>query len=212
MAENNPWLNIPYTDYERHMADPGVGQLKLLNEIIAGKVKQYEPKTVAVFGSCTGNGFEHFRNTELLYAIDINPDYLEICRQRFNHYGSSLRCVAADIDGNELSITPGSVNLIICHLLLEYVDAKKALDKIGRIMSPGGTLNIVIQENRKEGFVSGTGIISLSPLSAFGKPVDEKLFIENHTFRVVGIEEYELPNGKVFKSFDLKLLPSSADA
>lgn len=194
------------------MTDPGVGQLKLLNEIIAGKVKQYQPKTVAVFGACTGNGFEHFRDTELLYAIDINPDYLEICERRFNYYGGSLRCIVADIDGVELSISPGSIDLVICHLFLEYVDAKKALDKIGQIMSPGGILNIVIQENRKEGFVSGTGIISLSPLSAFGKPVDEKLFIENPAFRVAGMEEYELPNGKVFKSFDLKSLPSNPDA
>jgi SAM-dependent methyltransferase len=212
MAENNPWLNIPYADYERHMAHPGVGQLKLLNEIIAARVKQLEPKTVVVLGACTGNGFEHFSDAELVYAVDINPDYLEICKQRFGSYGNSLRCVAADIDRQELDIPPASIDLVICHLLLEYVDAGTALNKIKQVMSVRGTLNVVIQENRNNSFVSDTGVTSLASLSAFARSVEAKYLFDHPDFEVIAVAEHELPNGKVFKSFDLKLLPSGAKA
>lgn len=212
MEENNPWLNIPYADYERHMAHPGVGQLKLLNKIMAAKVKQFEPKTVAVLGACTGNGFEHFSDAELVYAIDVNPDYLEICKQRFDSYRDSLRCIAADIDLEELDIPPASIDLVICHLLLEYVDAGTALNKIKQLMSASATLNVVIQENRINSFVSDTGVASLAPLSAFAKSVEAKHLFDHPGFEVTDVAEYELPNGKVFKSFDLKLLPSGTKA
>lgn len=204
MKENNPWLNIPYTDYERHMTHSDVGQLQQLNAIIADKIEQYAPKTVAVFGACTGNGLEHFNDAEMIYTIDINPGYLEICKQRFGQYVNSLKCIVADIDRDELEIPRESIDLVICHLFLEYVDAQAALNKMQQIMSADGILNVVIQENRSNSFVSNTGVSSLAPLSAFGKPVKERSLFEYRGLEVVGLAEYELPNGKVFKSIDLK--------
>ena len=57
----NPWLRIPASDYEAHMALPQVSQTQALNKLMASSLAQYTPRSLAVIGCTTGNGFEHIQ-------------------------------------------------------------------------------------------------------------------------------------------------------
>ncbi|CAN5427400.1 hypothetical protein BH09BAC6_BH09BAC6_04090 [soil metagenome] len=120
----NPWLSIPYQDYEKHMSHQDV-QLQCLNSIIKQKALTYKPLSVAVYGACTGNGFEHFENIETIYAIDINNEFLSVCRPRQPYLGHKLTCITADLNSDEIDIPAETFDLVYCHLFLEYVDIKK---------------------------------------------------------------------------------------
>ncbi len=54
----NPWLNIPYIDYENHMNDEKVDQLRILSQVTKNKLELYKPESFAIIGCATGNGLE----------------------------------------------------------------------------------------------------------------------------------------------------------
>jgi len=185
------------------MAHPQVKQLQQLNLIIYEKVRKYRPKSIAVFGAGTGNGFEHFNDCESIYAIDINPEYLQICQARYNRYKTLLKSILADVGRDKLPIAKSSVDLVICHLILEYTDVTKTMRAINKILKKGGIVSVVIQDNGTSSFVSPTAISSLSPLSNFAAQVAEESIMSSNSLVILGYEEYNLINGKVFKSYDL---------
>ncbi len=43
----NPCLEIPFEDYENHMSDHKVGQLKILSKITGNILVKYKPETFA---------------------------------------------------------------------------------------------------------------------------------------------------------------------
>src|SRR5215831_4846669 len=55
---SNPWLTVPLTDYERHMASPEVGQLRFLSDLFAESLECFHPRSVAVLGIAGGNGLD----------------------------------------------------------------------------------------------------------------------------------------------------------
>ena len=67
----NPWERIELADYETHMLSKDVFQLQTLNTIMLSQM-EYLPRNVAVLGAAGGNGFEHLKSAETIYAIDIN--------------------------------------------------------------------------------------------------------------------------------------------
>jgi len=198
----NPWQLIPYQDYEKHMAHPEVQQLQCLNAIIRNKTALYKPKSVAVYGCCTGNGFEHFEDVKTIYAIDINAGYLKVCEERYPQLRDSLHCIAADVDKDIVPIAPGSVDLIFCHLFLEYVDLQKAISGMSAVLSPNGTINIVIQKNENVGFVSDTGITSLKLLAPVSNDVNSDELLALTQLLLKSKQDYPMPNGKILQSFD----------
>ncbi len=42
MQTDNPWLHIPYEDYESHMSHKSVGQLQAFNEIAKNKLNYFD--------------------------------------------------------------------------------------------------------------------------------------------------------------------------
>ncbi len=71
----NPWLKIPFNDYENHMTS--IGQLQVLNDIFKGALKKFEPEHLTILGCTTGNGLEHVNPeiTKTVHAVDINKSY-----------------------------------------------------------------------------------------------------------------------------------------
>ena len=59
----NPWLRIPASDYEAHMALPDVGQAQAIRKLMASALKEYTPASLAVIGCTPGNGLEHVAPT-----------------------------------------------------------------------------------------------------------------------------------------------------
>jgi len=141
----NPWTEIPAEDYEGHMKLPEVHQLEPLREIFKKALEKYGPRRIAILGCATGNGIEavEFSKLEKLYALDINPGYLEILRKRHAANLSKIETMECDLntDGPDLS----GIHLIFAALIFEYVDVKIVTEKIARWLAPGGILVAVLQ-------------------------------------------------------------------
>jgi SAM-dependent methyltransferase len=139
----SPWLEVPLADYEAHMALPEVGQARLLAAMLASVLREHRPASVAVLGCAGGNGFENVPRDTRLVGIDLNPAYLEAARSRFAAQRPDLELHVADVERDELRLTP--VDLVFAGLVLEYVDANRALERIGKWLVPRGILATVLQ-------------------------------------------------------------------
>ena len=200
----NPWSHVPYADYERHMSHETVGQLAFLSDITQEKVQQRYPQTVAVYGACTGNGFAHFTEARTVYAVDLNPTYLALCRDRYDPILNDLVLVQADINQEPVIIPPGSVELLICHIFLEYVDIDRAFGSFRRVLRPGGLLNVVLQRSNGIGWVSNTGVTTLKPVAAIATEVSDEVLRQHARpdLHFDGSQTYRMPNGKSLVSYD----------
>jgi ubiquinone/menaquinone biosynthesis C-methylase UbiE len=202
----NPWLSIPFQDYEEHMSHQDVQQFQCLNSITKKKVTAYHPNSVLVFGAGTGNGFEHLESVNEIYAIDINDNYLQVCRKRYHFLASKLKCICADVDKDSIEISQHSIDLVVCHLFLEYVHWEKLLPKVRALLSKAGIFNVVLQkEDKKNSFVSDTRIDSLKLLSQFAQIVESKQIADSGCFELVSSDLYSMPNGKILESLDFCL-------
>lgn len=162
---SNPWLSIPWQDYEGHMGSPSVGQLQMLSEVFVQVLREVRPRSLAVLGCATGNGFEHVDPvvTRLALGVDLNLAYLaEVCR-RFGESVPGLSLVCADLARFDLA--PRTLDLVHAALLLEYVEPVGLIRRAARWLRPGGTLAIVLQlPSERSGKVSATPFTSLQRL------------------------------------------------
>ncbi len=198
----NPWLKIPYDDYERHMELPDVAQLEVLSNIFNEVVELYNPKSLALIGCATGNGFEKLegKNFDNVVGVDINPDYINICRSRYENKIGSLGLLCGDL--LMVNLQQSSFDLIHAALLFEYVDVEKAISKIAGWLKPGGVLSVVLQlSSNSSAPVSETPFESIKILIPYIKLVDENWFIEiceNYQLKLEKKYEVELQKGKRF--------------
>ncbi len=173
----NPWLQIPADDYEGHMSAPNVAQLQMLNKIFADVVNEYQPKSVEVLGCTTGNGFEHLinKNIERIVGVDINPDYISICKRRFEKKLPQLELVCADL--NEVEFSNSSFSLIHAALVFEYVKVELLLSKISRWLKPEGILSVILQlPSDTSTPISETNYQSLKQLNSILNLIDPEDF------------------------------------
>jgi SAM-dependent methyltransferase len=142
---DNPWLSIPAPDYEAHMASPEVGQLQFLNTVFKETLAGRRPKSLLIPGCATGNGFEHidFTITKRVVAVDINPAYLALLRERFQDAVKRIETVEKDILACEFA--PASFDLIFGGLIFEYIDAATALGRFRTWLDSAGVLVAVLQ-------------------------------------------------------------------
>jgi SAM-dependent methyltransferase len=141
----NPWLQIPSEDYEKHMSHRSVMQLQMLDNIFENVLNELHPNSVAVLGCTAGNGFQHLLNREFekVVGIDINFSYLAECKAWFVQDIQNLQLICADL--NKLEITDKSFDLIHAALIFEYIDVEIVLSKISNWLKPGGVLTVVLQ-------------------------------------------------------------------
>lgn len=146
----NPWLRIPASDYEAHMALPEVAQAQALSRLIASGLTEFTPVSFAVIGCSTGNGFEHINTarTRRVVGIDINPEYLKVLESRFAGKIPHLELIKADITDPSFWIDP--VSMVFAGLVFEYVDAFRALRNIVGCLAVGGIFLAVLQEASTE--------------------------------------------------------------
>lgn len=149
---SNPWLEIPASDYECHMGDPNVDQLRFLGEAFKESLAKYDSNSVALLGCATGNGLEYVDNkTKLLTAIDFNPEYLQILQQRYQKKIPGLNVVEANLEKYENDNQ--AYSLIFAGLLYEYLDSQILLPKITGWLRPEGVMVAILQlpgENQKK--------------------------------------------------------------
>jgi SAM-dependent methyltransferase len=198
----NPWLDIPFADYEGHMSLPSVGQARLLADIFADALQKHAPSSLAVIGCAGGNGFEHIDpwTTRRVVGVDINPAFLEQARARFTGRFETLDLIRADIGNDELSFE--QVDLLFAALILEYVDIASALLRLRGVIEPAGTLVTVVQlPSETLPAVSPspfTSLNALEPIMHFVDPLALRTLATKHGLAEVGATLHATPAGKQF--------------
>jgi len=103
---DHPWLGIDLDVYERHPADPQVGQLQRLREITKEQLSACPARTIGVLGVAGGNGVDLVDPdaAEAVYGYDINPAYLDACASRYRDtFGDRLHLIEARVDRSSRS-------------------------------------------------------------------------------------------------------------
>ncbi len=202
MDSNNLWLSIPAADYEAHMGSAGTKQLGLLANLFDRVLSTFHPRSVAVLGCATGNGFDRIgiECLDRLVAVDINPEYTNIVRERYSSRIPCLEIVNADICDCELPRE--SFDLIWCGLFFEHVAPATVLPKLKCWMKQGGVLATVLQlpTNASE-VVSDTGVESvklLAPHTQLVAPTAFKELAGKHGFTELETETATIEGGKSF--------------
>ena len=141
----NPWLTIPLSDYEGHMALPAVDQSRMLADELAGLLQIHRPRSVAVIGCAGGNGFERIdpQHTHRVVGVDVNPEYLACAQRRFDGVCRSLELICADVQTSPLTFAP--VDLMFAALIFEYVDVSTTLANLTVGLRPGAILAVLVQ-------------------------------------------------------------------
>jgi SAM-dependent methyltransferase len=198
----NPWLRIPASDYEAHMALPEVAQAQALSNLMASALTEYAPVSLAVIGCSTGIGFEHINNTrtQRVVGIDINPGYLKILDTRFGSRIPHLELIHADITASDFCIDP--VSMVFAGLVFEYVDVLCTLRSIDRCLAAGGIFLAVLQEASTESApVTATRYKSLERLSSIMNlvsPMEFSNMCVSVGFEKIRTDRIPVKRGKTF--------------
>jgi SAM-dependent methyltransferase len=198
----NPWLSVPAADYEGHMGSPGVRQLEFLSRVFGELMREFEPESLVVLGCATGNGFEHIERARArkLVGLDINPEYLDLCRKRHGENIPGLELVCADFASFDLEAA--SIDFVHAALFFEYVDPAFAVEQVSRWLKPRGILAVVLQlPSGLCGKVSETGFTSVKALEPAIHLVDPALLgrlVREHGFSEVRSARETLASGKEF--------------
>jgi len=149
---SNPFLEIPLEIYEKHMSFGSVQQLQTLNKIMRDQLNRYDVSTAMILGVAGGNGLEYvdISKIDVVYGVDINPKYLEACRQRFSHLGTHFRDLCSDL--TDLTSCLPEADLVIADLIIEYIGYEAFVCHMQKV-SPK-YISVVIKVNRGDGFVS----------------------------------------------------------
>ena len=147
----NPWLEIDLNDYENHMKLDSIYQLQTMNKIMCNQFLDYPISSVMILGVAGGNGLNHFASDKIktLYGVDINSNYLEICKKRFDYLGDSFVAIQANLLSDDC-ILPRA-DLVIANLLVEYIGCDVFVKRISQINPT--YVSVVIQVNSYENFV-----------------------------------------------------------
>jgi len=198
----NPWLSIPASDYEGHMGSPSVRQLEFLSAIFGEILAEFRPASVLLLGCATGNGIERIEagRVRRLIGLDINQDYLGICRERHGGRIPGMELVCADVASFELE--PASMDFIYAALFLEYVDPAVVVEKASRWLKPRGIFAVVLQlPGGTPGKVSETGFTSLKALEPVINLVHPEYLgrlVRSGGFSRVRSKRMKLESGKKF--------------
>jgi hypothetical protein len=203
---SNPWKSIRLEDYEDHMSAPEVMQLQLLDKITRKQIIDNPHRTIAIMGVAGGNGLNHIntKETTVVYAIDINQSYLEICSIRYSHLKDILKPQCLDL--SDINTKLPESDLLICNLIIEYLGEENFISLISRNKSRIKRISCVIQENNSNNFVSVSGLTSkLSDLLTIHFIINKfklKELFEEVGFSLTKECSYDLPNGKNFIRLD----------
>lgn len=127
------------------MGSPDVDQLAFLSRTFQKCLGKQYCSAVALLGSATGNGLEHINIevTKRVTVVDINPEYLEILRQRYEMSVPGLEIMEADLQTCELE--KQAYSLIYAGLIFEYLDPQKLLPGISAWLRQDGVMVAVLQ-------------------------------------------------------------------
>jgi hypothetical protein len=207
----NPWLQIPLDELEGHLALPHVAQAQLLADVFEDLLKRYSPESLAVLGCAGGNGFERIATdvTKRVVGADLNPEYIERLRARFQDHLPGLETFVGDIQTESITFAP--VDLVFAALLFEYVDVDLVLQRIRSLLKAGGLLGTVVQlPQATSPAVTPSPFASLQALAAILQLVPPERLrsrAQAHGYEEIESRWVESPAGKRFQVQVFRRLP-----
>lgn len=202
----NPWEEIKLSDYESHMKLDTVMQQQYLNAIMKKQFYQYPVKTVMILGVAGGNGLDHIdsKRIEKVYGVDINQEYLAVCKSRYKNLSGVLECLHVDLMGED-TVLPHA-DIVIADLFIEYVGNKRFKQIINEIKPK--YVSTVIQINTDDRFVSDSPYLHVfDKLDCIHHQMDEISLSEsmnNIHYQLIEKEEGLLPNRKKLVQLNYK--------
>ncbi|HUP04058.1 MAG TPA: hypothetical protein VMU19_08715 [Bryobacteraceae bacterium] len=197
----HPWLDVPLNDYEEHMRSASVRQLEVLSELFRQVLQCCAPASVAVLGVAGGNGLEHIdpARTKRVVGVDINPDYLEAVRQRYQALpGLELR--RHDLTEPCAAIAP--VELVHAALIFEHAGLDPCLEHALSLAAEGGRFSAVLQlPATTSEDLAITPFPSVQRLRENFRLIEPARFrerLDENGFRLLQAWEHPLPGGKAF--------------
>ena len=204
----NPWEKIDLEVYEKHMSHDNVYQLQKLNEIMKEQFQDNKHENVGVLGVAGGNGLNNIdiSNVRKVFAIDVNREYLNVCRERYDYMGEILETICRDINDKEFSFP--KTDLIVCNLIIEYIGEEQFVAIVERNKENIKLISCVIQDNEKNSFVSDSEYSShFTPIASINHDINDnklKNLFAKIGFNCVKTKNYNLPNNKSFIRMDFK--------
>ncbi len=184
------------------MALPAIGQSHLLTEQLDALVKRYSPSSVAIFGCAGGGGFECLLGAGIrrVVGVDINAQYVETARQRYERRMVGLELCIADVQTTQSLFEP--VDLIYAALLFEYVDVTRTMTAIRRHCKPNGVLAVLLQEGHERlpriSASPYTSLERLEPAMHLVSPEELQSQALSAGFTPEGSKTIDSPSGKRF--------------
>lgn len=202
----NPWEEISLSDYENHMKLNSVLQLQSMNKMMKGQFNAYPVNSAIILGVAGGNGLEHIDRNKFkkIYGIDINKEYLNTVKSRYEDISDILECIQLNLleETNKLP----QADLLIADLLIEYIGYdcfQKAVEQV-----QPKYVSCIIQINTDNSFVSDSPYLhSFDGLEQIHTQMEEKtlekIMCEIDYFKIKTLDNI-LPNGKKLVQIDFK--------
>lgn len=202
----NPWEEIDLKIYEAHMRADNVYQLQTLNDITKQQLNDYTSTNVVILGIAGGNGLDYIDmgRVKKVCGIDVNREYLQACRKRYDHLGSVLDLICCDLRETNTHL-PAS-NMLICNLIIEYLGIYTFTELMANNKERLEIISCTIQKGNNKGFISESGYArAFVPLKSLHQDIEEKNLIkamQHAGFCFLKRFTYPLPNGKKFVRID----------
>jgi len=201
---SNPWEKVSLEDYENHMKLSTVQQLQKLNEIMKSQIHKYKIETIALLGIAGGNGLEHIdsSNIKIVYGIDINQNYLDVCKEKYKNLNNCLVLKKLDLSNiaNDLPVA----DIIIANLFIEYIGIDMFVKQLSKNFPP--YVSCVIQKNPDINFVSDSPYVeALNEISSLHRDIKKGSLIKAMStigYTLIFSDEHLLPNMKKFIRLD----------
>ena len=200
----NPWEKIELSDYENHMSLESVYQLQVLNQMMGEQFKACDTDSIMILGIAGGNGLEHIDKSKIkkVYGVDVNQDFLEECKKRYEALGDVLETVRADLLDENLQLP--CAGLLVANLLVEYIGYECFQRVVGWVKPI--YVSCIIQINTGDSFVSDSPYLhAFDCLEEVHHQMDEQSLTACMSQIGYGLKqttEQMLPNGKKFVRLD----------
>ncbi|MDR1194529.1 MAG: class I SAM-dependent methyltransferase [Peptococcaceae bacterium] len=215
MDGDNPWNRIKARDYDLHMGNVNVAQLKMLGLIIKEQLTLIQEEArpgseCAILGITNGNGLEHVDSMKIgkVIGIDINQLFLDECLQRYGYLGDRLKLARVDLIKDKKSAIEqlkGS-DLIIANLMIEHVHMDNFIEILRGLPKRNRVVSCVIQYNPDGTIASKSGYEhTFDEIMPTVEEADESDVVQSMLISGYNLElrkEYPLPNGKIFIRLD----------
>jgi len=198
----NAWESVPLETYEAHMAHENVAQAQLLSALMKQQLSDNPCSSCAILGIAGGNGLEHAEALPFatIFGVDINADYLSVCRKRFARMGDRLQLQHRDLTRDPLP----PAELILADLLIEYIGVERFAQCVQQ--ATPRTVSCVTQ------YSAGAQFVTASPYTAafddvgkLHKDIAPDALIAamgKIGYRIAHLSSHALPGGKLLLRTD----------